>query len=73
MIFRWDLHLRRIVIFLWAGAMVIVVAFLYLTRYLGKATFCLQTDAYGGICHAWQNPNLLEPGGGNPYRVAICT
>lgn len=53
--------------------MVIVVAFLYLTRYLGKVTFCLQTVAYGGICHAWQNPNLLEPGGGNPYRVAICT
>lgn len=54
---------------LWAGAMVIVVAFLYLSRFLGKVT-CLQANAYGGICHACQNPNRLERVDGSPYKVA---
>lgn len=65
--------MRKLVIFFWAGTLVIVVASLYFATCLGKVAGCLQADAYGGPCRGWQDPNLQEPGGGNPYRAAICT
>lgn len=52
------MHLSRIVIFWGAGTMVTVIASLYLTSCLGRVVGCLQADACGGTCPAWQNPNL---------------
>lgn len=50
-----------------------VVASLCLSSCLGKVAAGLQAGADDGTCHGWQDPILQEPGGGNPYRAAICT